>query len=196
MTYVKKSPFKLITPPLKEPVSLAEVKEYLGIQATDTVSDALIARRIVVARKWAETHTGRAFITQTREIRWDCFVGRHELPSALTVVSVKYIDADGAEQTLSASDYLLDTYSFIPHVRKAYGVSWPTSRAEENAVRIQYTAGYGPLASDVEPGIIEALLTLIGHWMNFQPQSESGITPSRIPFSVIDKLNDFKLDFL
>ena len=62
---------KIVTPPLIEPVSLAEVKEQIGIQATDTVSDALITRRIVEARKYAEDYTGRALITQTREKRWD-----------------------------------------------------------------------------------------------------------------------------
>jgi uncharacterized phiE125 gp8 family phage protein len=187
---------KVITPPAVEPVSLAEVKQQIGIPDTDTLSDALISRRIIEARSWAENYTGRALITQTREIRWDCFVDEHECPSALTVVSVKYIDSDGAEQTVSSSDYVLDTYTFIPHVRAAYAASWPSVRAERNAVRIQFAAGYGATPSTVPLLIKEALILLVGHWMNHQPQNEGGVTISRVPFAVRDMLDIFKLDFL
>lgn len=187
---------KVITPPLIEPVSLPEVKQQIGIPDTDTLSDALISRRIIEARNWAESYTGRALITQTREIRWDCFVDEHELPSALTVASVKYIDSDGAETTLSSSDYVLDTYTFIPHVRLAYAVSWPSVRAERNAVRIQFTAGYGATADTVPLLIKEAIILLVGHWMNHQPGNENGVTISRVPYAVRDMLDQFRLDFI
>lgn len=185
---------KVIEQPKIEPVSIAEVKDQLGI--TDSRSDDLIARRIIESRKWAEEYTGRALITQTREKRWDCFVGEHELPSALTVVSVEYIDSDGVLQTLASDQYELDTYQFIPFVQAANNVTWPSTYAKRNAVRIQYTAGYGPKASDVEPIIREAMILLVGHWMNNQPRIESGISISRIPFAVTDLLSSYKLYFV
>jgi uncharacterized phiE125 gp8 family phage protein len=187
---------KVITGPLVEPVSLAEVKEQIGIPDVDTVSDGLISRRIIEAREWAELYTGRALLTQTREKRWDCFVDEHECPSALTVVSVKYVDSDGAEQTVDSSDYVLDTYTFIPHVRAAYAFTWPSTRTERNAVRIQYTAGYGATPSTVPLLIKEAIILLVGHWTNRQPQNEGGVTLSRVPYAVRDMLDSFKLDFL
>lgn len=187
---------KVIIEPKVEPVSLAEVKAQIGIQSADTNLDGIITRRIVEARKWAEEYTGRALITQTREKRWDCFVDEHELPSALAVVSVKYIDTDGIETTLDSADYVLDTYSFIPHVRAAYDVTWPDTRPERNAIRIQYTAGYGPLATSVEPLIREAIILLVGHWMNYQQVAESGVSMSRIPFAVRDLLDPYKLYLL
>lgn len=185
---------KVIEQPKIEPVSIAEVKTQLGID--DTRSDDLIARRIVEARKFAEEHTGRALITQTREKRWDCFVDEHELPSALSVVSVEYIDTDGALQTLSADQYELDTYPSIPYVQAANNVTWPSTYSKRNAVRIQYTAGYGPKATDVEPLIREAMILLVGHWMNNQPQIEGGISISRIPFAVTDLLSHYRLYFV
>jgi uncharacterized phiE125 gp8 family phage protein len=185
---------KVITPPLLEPVPIAEVKDQLGID--DTRSDGLLSRRITEARSWAENYTGRAFLKQTREIRWDCFVDEHELPSALTVESVKYIDTDGVEQTVSSTDYTLDTYAFLPFVRSAYGVSWPTPRSERNAVRIQFTAGYGDTAEAVPSLIKEALILLVGHWTNQQGPSESGIVMSRIPYAVRDMLDAFRYEFL
>ena len=187
---------KVIIPPLIEPVSLAEVKTQIGIQPTDTEHDALISRRIKEAREWAEAYTGRAFITQTREIRWDGFTYEHELPSALTVVSVKYIDESGIEQTLDSGSYFLDTYSFIPALIGGWGLLWPSSRLEKNAIRIQYTAGYGPLSTDVPVLKKEAIILLVGHWMNFQPQSESGTSISRVPYAVRDMLDTYKINFL
>lgn len=182
----------VVAEPLLEPVSLAEVKDQLGIQ--DTRSDALISRRIAQARKWAENYTRRAFITQTRELRWDCFPVQMELPSALSVVSVKYIDNDGVLQTVSYSDYVLDTYDEkLPVLKPVYDAVWPVPRDEENAVRVQFTAGFGPKASDVDPLIKEAIILLAGHWTNNQPQGENGITPSRVPFAVRDLLDPFSI---
>ncbi len=187
---------KVITPPLIEPASVSEVKEQLGIQATDTASDSLIARRIAEARQWAENYTGRAFITQTREARWDEFVDEHELPSALSLVNVKYIDTDGTLQTLTADQYEIDTYPFIPFVKAANDVTWPFTYSKRNVVRIQYTAGYGPLSTDVPPLIKEAIILLVGHWMNFQPNNENGAGISRIPYAVRDMLDIFKIEFI
>jgi uncharacterized phiE125 gp8 family phage protein len=187
---------KIITPPKLEPVSIAEVKEQIGIKSDDPALDSIISRRIVEARKYAENYTGRALIEQTRELRWACFVDEHELPSALSVSSMKYIDTDGTEQTLDTSNYVLDTYAFIPFVKLAYGKSWPAARLEHNAVRIQYSAGYGATADAVEPLIKEAIILLIGHWMNHQAQAESGVTISRVPYAVRDLLDPYCLYFL
>lgn len=185
---------KVITPPLLEPVSLAEVKDQLGIE--DTRSDGLLSRRIVEARQWTEEYTGRALLTQTREIRWDCFVDRHELPSALTVTSVKYIDTNGTEQTATSSNYTLDTYAYLPFVQSAYDYSWPETRHERNAVRMQYTAGYGATSESVPMLIKESIILLVGHWTNHQTQSENGITMSRVPYAIKDMLDTYRYEFI
>lgn len=187
---------KVIEPPLIEPVSLAEVKSQIGIQANDTAADALISRRIKEARQWAEYYTGRAFIAQTREARWDRFVDDHELPSALQVLSVNYINENGSEITLSSDNYVLDTYAFIPCARKAFAAYWPATRYERSAVRIQYIAGYGSTPETVPLLIKEAIILLVGHWMNFQPNNENGSGISRIPYAVRDMLDIFRYEFL
>lgn len=284
---------RVITAPTVEPVTLAEVRAQIGItDATDTSSDAIITRRITEARQWAEDYMQRALITQTQEVRLDSFYGRHArlnadsrcteivklpFPNLLSVVSVKYIDVDGVEQTVSSADYVVDTHSLVGNVRPAYGVAWPATRDEGNAVRIQYTCGYGVAALDsaktitgatnASPGVFtsaghgfadgdvillattgmttpnglpyrvyakatdtfqlanlsnnaglstvswgtftagtaqkvellvpqlvkEALLLLIGHWMNFQPQSENGASITRVPFAVRDIFDKYGL---
>ena len=172
---------KVITAPALEPVTLAEVRANLGFQTADTGQDAIITRRIISAREWVEGVTHRALITQTREIRMDEFGSEIKLPSALTITSVKYIDNDGVLQTVASGDYVLDTYSDMPILRTAYAAEWPSPRNELNAVRVQYTAGFGPAAVDVPSLIREAIMALVGHWMNFQPQTLDGRIVAHIP---------------
>ena len=183
----------VITPPATEPVTLAEMKAQIGIPTGNTASDTIITRRITEARQWCENFTDRAFITQTREIRFDKFQDEFRLPSASAVVSLKYVDINGTVITLTATDYVLDTYDRIPFVRLAYGSVWPPIRDERNAVRIQYTAGYGAAAA-VDPLIKEAVMLLVGHWMNFQPQSENGMIMSHVPKPIERLLNDFVIE--
>ena len=182
---------KIITAPAIEPVTLAEVRETLGFQTGDTGQDAIITRRITSAREWVEGITHRALITQTREIRMDTFLSEIKLPSALTITSVKYIDTNGVLQTVAAGDYVLDNYSDMAILRTAYSSIWPSPRDELNAVRIQFTAGYGPTAADVPSLIRETVMGLVGHWMNFQPQTQDGRIVAHIPKPLERMLDPF-----
>src|SRR5690349_16359269 len=53
----------LITPPVGEPVTLADAKAHLKIDTSD--DDALIGQLITAARARVEWHTGRALMTQS-----------------------------------------------------------------------------------------------------------------------------------
>jgi uncharacterized phiE125 gp8 family phage protein len=57
-----------------------------------------------------------------------------------SITQVKYIDSAGAEQTLSTSTYELD--QDFDQVLLSYDQSWPSARAQKNAVWIDYWAGY------------------------------------------------------
>lgn len=288
---------RVITAPTVEPITLADVHSQLGIPTIDTATDTLITRRITEARQWAEDYMGRAICTQTQEVRMDDFppiIGVHEratipnriqdydaiklpYPDLQSIVSIKYIDIDGIEQTMTASDYVVDTYGYIGAVRPAYGVSWPSVRSEANAGRVQYKCGYGVTAiataktitgaTNATPGVFtsaghgfadgdliqlattgmttpngqtyrvyakatdtfqlanlsnnaglstvswgtfatgtatrvqldvpdlmrEALILLVGHWTNQQPQSESGVMLARVPFAVRDIFDKFSI---
>lgn len=183
---------KLIIQPSSEPVTLADVKTQLGI--TDANSDALIVRRIIGARRWAENYTRRSFITRTIEVRMNHFYERIELPFSpvASIVSVKYVDDAGAIQTIAPGNYVFDDYPMVPFVRPAFNVSWPTPRAEENAVRIQYVAGYG-VATDVPEEIREAIILIVGNWINFQPQAENGLFMTRVPHAAKQLLDDYAI---
>lgn len=187
---------KIITQPPVEPVTVFDVKQQLGI--TDAVSDDLIARRITQARQWAESYTARSFISQTLEIRRDCFdeIIELEAPPIVSVISVKYINESGILTSVVTTDYVLDDYPLVPFVRPAYGVSWPTPRSEKNAVRIQYVAGYGAEGTTV-PGLIrEAIILIVGNWTNFQPQAENGLFITRVPNAAKQILDSYTIPHL
>ena len=57
---------RIFTEPEVEPVSLAEMRQHLGItQATDTSRDEILTARIKSARIWCENSTRKQFIYQT-----------------------------------------------------------------------------------------------------------------------------------
>lgn len=171
----------LITPPAAAPVSLAEAKVHLRV--LNTAEDTLITALIEAAAAHLggrDGILGRALVTQTWELRLASFGCAPDagidlpLPPLRSVVSVKYIDDAGVEQTVASGDYVVETGRRVGRVRPAYGKTWPAPRAEPGAVRIQFEAGYGA-ASAVPAPIRHAMLLLIGHWwVHKTPVMESG----------------------
>ena len=56
------SQFIVFTPPTQEPITLPDFKDYANIDFSS--KDAMISRLITRARRYAETVTGRALVTQ------------------------------------------------------------------------------------------------------------------------------------
>lgn len=185
---------KRLTQPSSEPVSLSDVKAQLSI--SDSLQDDIITRRIVEARQWAEEYMQRTVMPSTWLLMLDKFPNEIELryPPIISVTSVQYIDNDGVLQTLNSSLYSVDTYNEPGWILPAYGSDWPSTRDTANAVRVEYTAGYASVA-DVPGPIKEAITLLVGHWMNYQRQIESGeiTAPTRIPLAVEQLLSHYKI---
>lgn len=150
---------KLIIPPAEEPVTLAEAKAQCRVDGTD--DDVFIGALIQSAREMAEHQTGRALVTQTWELVLDAFPAAFVLrrPPIIAVDSVKFLDADGVQQTLDPADTLLDKDNEPGYLVPAYGKTWPDSYPVPNAVRVRYTAGYGGAAN--VPESIKAWMKLM-----------------------------------
>lgn len=135
---------KLITGPSTEPISLDEVKTELRIDGTEL--DASLTRKIKEVRQAVEHELGRALISQTWEQVLDSFptaeVGLG-MPPVANVLSVKYLDVTGVEQTVDDTLYAVDLDSAPGWVLPAYGHCWPQTMCTANAVRVRFLAGYG-----------------------------------------------------
>lgn len=194
-------------PPATEPITLAEMRQHLGItRSDDTARDQIITGRITSARQWAEDYTRRAFITQTWGAYGADFPGDRSLVlsgiahadySAIrlrgkvqSVSYVKYLDSNGTQQTLSPSLYLVDliSNSIVP----AYGTVWPTGRIQLNAVEIEYICGYSNAAA-VPEAIKDALRFIVGQWEVFQSSMEGIVRPFTIP-NAAKQLLDYYID--
>lgn len=199
-------PVEVVTGPVSEPVTLQEAKDHLRVEVT--TDDSLIGRLITDAREWAERYTRRALVSQTWRLWADEFPDADdgdeyltlELPGGkvASVSSVKYTDADGTVQTLSASAYQLSSkgHDTIARLRPVYGGAWPAARDEPDAVQVEYVVGYGA-ASDVPSQIKQAILLHVGwHYEHREPA-----TLGAIPAGAFDqvraalelKLVDFRL---
>lgn len=183
-------------PPETEPVTLAEMRSHLGItQATDTSRDNIITGRIISARQWSEHFTRKAFISQTvtgyavdfpySPVYGQCIALKAPLVS---VVSVKYLDEAGAQQTLDPSKYLVDTVT--ASIAPAFDQNWPTVRAQLNSVQIKYISGYGD-AVDVPESIKDAIRFIIGQWEVFQSSIEGVMRPFTIPNAAKQLLDNY-----
>lgn len=182
-------PIKLITGPSVEPVSIAEVKTSARIDGTEFDTQATIA--IAAMRSQAEARMARCLITQTLELILDDFpAGEIELimPGVQEILTVKYIDAAGVEQTLSDTTYTLGEDSIIADLYWLYpaqDVAWPATQASANAVRIQFKAGYGDAAANVPQDI---RLWIIAHAVQILQSPDGYVEQKFSPLPYVDRL--------
>jgi uncharacterized phiE125 gp8 family phage protein len=131
--------------PHAEPLALQEVKDHLRIDGD--LEDAHLTALISAARGWVEGFWGRQLVASTFKLTLDAFPAENGAivllnPPLIGVTSITYVDTAGSTQTLSTSDYTVDTESEPGRVVPAYNEDWPDTREQINAVAITYTAGY------------------------------------------------------
>lgn len=149
-----------LVPPPVEPVTVAEVYEFLrwdpedeeGVPPTPQYALATtIERNIRTAREFVEAATRRALVKQTLRLdapvssAWSCiWRTRHrglELlrPPVAEVLSVQYFDDNNAIQTLDSDlYYVVDGY--VP--RLVFEEWLPSMKMREDGLRVTYFAGY------------------------------------------------------
>lgn len=161
----------LVAAPATEPLSLAEAKAHLKLDADD--ENDLIATLVVAAREYVETHTHRALITQTWDLQLMGFPwalgGFLELPKppCLSVTSVTYVDTNGVTQTWDPTLYTVDNpqgpKARMARIVPAYFQIFPVTRQVPNAAVVRFVAGYGGAA--LVPASLKAgMKLLLGNW--------------------------------
>jgi uncharacterized phiE125 gp8 family phage protein len=166
----------VVTPPVEEPVTLAEAKLWAKIDLPD--DDPLVTGLIAAGRDYAERFCNRALVTQTLLLTLDSFgpdpleterffafapplsmVLRLPRAPVQSVTSVQYIDTAGNLQTMPSSQYLLDVVTEPARICPAWGQVWPVTQPyRPAAVQIKFVAGYGA-ATTVPDGIKRAIKT-------------------------------------
>lgn len=129
-------------------------------------------------------------IDQTWQLTLDGFP-HHEIkiprPPLIEIVSVKYDDAAGEEQTLGTDRYSVDNKS-EPGWIVPVG-SWPSTFCGINAVRIQFRCGYldqtaSPPVANVPEELQVGILMLVGTFNLNRENEIVGDSVAALPFSV------------
>lgn len=178
---------KIYAEPGQEPVSVDEAKLQCRVDGTD--EDILFEWLIGTARRYVETFTRRALITQTWDLYLDTWPSVDYIdlprPPLQSVTSITYKDTTGAATTWGASNYIVDTGRTPGRVMLAYGISWPSSTLlyPTSAITVRYVCGYGATGKSVPQQIRQAILLLVGHYYeNREAALEKGV--QGIPFGV------------
>jgi len=67
-------------------------------------------------------------------------------------------------QTDTLSNYEITGTDFTTRIGPKSGFNWPVTQDRADAIRIEYTAGYGATSASVPETLRHAMMLLIGHW--------------------------------
>jgi uncharacterized phiE125 gp8 family phage protein len=157
---------QIVTPPASEPLTLAEVKEFLRVDHSD--DDATLAIFITAARQLCESYTRMALLPTTFEEYFDDFpqytgTFKDEIRLSRSPVSavtyVKYIDGNETTITADAAEYKIDTISRPARISPDNG--WFGTYETINAVFVRYVAGFADAASVPAP-LKHGMMLVIG----------------------------------
>lgn len=180
----------LVAAPTVEPISLAEAKAQ--VRAEDFADDdGLLTQLIVDARSHLDGWSGiigRCLINQSWRVdlaEWPGSEGvRLPFPDVSAITSVKYSDADNAEQTVSSSLYELieDERGGIVRFRAAF-----TAPAlyddRSDRLRVTLVAGFGAAAANVPADLRMGMLLHIGHLYANREAVITGTISTAVQFS-------------
>ncbi|HSH86886.1 MAG TPA: head-tail connector protein [Methylophilus sp.] len=181
--------YQTITPPSDEPVTLAQAKAQCRVDSAE--EDDFIESLIQPARELAEHRTGRALMTQTLEWAIPDLAG-DKIPFPVSPVqsieSIKYIDSNGVEQTLSPSVYALDKTGQGKHyLRLKNGQSWPSANTQFDAVKVTFVAGYGDAAA-VPAAIKQWILMAVSFFYKHRETASDESVVTELPATFCDGL--------
>jgi uncharacterized phiE125 gp8 family phage protein len=194
--------YKIITPATVEPVTLAEARAHLRIEAFGSPlahpDDDQVEMMLTSARQFCEEYTGLALSDQTIEFAYDEFPdGNIELPltPCTAITSIKYFDVDDVETTLSNALYALDDYSKPNKIRLTLNSVWPSTNDDANNVKVRVEVGNAP--ANVPFPIKSAILLLLGNFYENRQQDQLGSgrnTFNSLPMGVLSLLQPYRLN--
>jgi len=198
---------KVITAPVGEPIGRQDCQRHLRLDGAwdspwvDHVEGELIEALLGAAREHAEAFTGLSLAPQTLELALDEFPASEvELPRGpvQSITSVTYIDEDGAAQTISSANWVLDDYNGTAWLLPADGFDWPATDGVVNAVKIRYVAGFSlpndsPQVHRLPKSIRSALLLFLGHLYENRETSTVGVSVQEIPLGAMALLRPHRV---
>jgi uncharacterized phiE125 gp8 family phage protein len=177
----------IVSAPVNAIISTADAKAHCQVEDSD--EDALIDGLVAAVTGYLDAQNGilgRALISQTWRLTLNHTPCSDKLrlafPPVQSVSLVKYLDADGDEQTFASSNYRFVAGGDAPYIELASGASWPTVSEQGGSFWVEYVAGYGDDASDLPPSLVVAAKMLLGHFFEHREAAQEGAV-STVPMA-------------
>lgn len=172
--------YALIHPPQAEPLTLAEVKAHLRLDAGE--EDALFAALIRTAREHLERVTGLCLLRQTWRLYLDGWPPGDVIPigkgPVQAIETILVFDGQGRSTDITAADRLLDGEA-RPARLWLRDPSAP-GRAM-NGIEIDFIAGYGEAGTDVPDTLKRAMLMHVAQMFAFRGAVTLENQPAGVP---------------
>lgn len=173
--------------PLIEPVGVQELSDLAGIP--HNMDDKLLEVIISKARADCEAYTERVFINQTWVTSFDEWPddGIIEVPHPplSSVVELRVRKADDTFDVIDSSLYYLDKGASPGKVHLESGATSFTPARSHKGIEIEYVAGYGEKATDVDSGFRGCVLQVALEYyetriFTLSDKAKKTLTPWRI----------------
>jgi len=171
-----------IVGPKIEPITIEEAQDQVRLTTDD--DNANLARYIAAARDAAEETLSRGLLTQTWVLQRDSWADAIWLPMAAplqidTPPTVSYYDADGVQQVLSTSSYIVDTISRPARLLRAANAVWPAMQSDRMAgIQITYVVGWktpADVPARIKQGIRQYVAYLDADREGMEVQAENAL---------------------
>lgn len=154
----------LLTGPAEEPISLADAKSYLRIEAAD--EDGLVTALISAARLTVEAGAGQILVNQSWRLVLDAWPSdgclRAPISPLLAVTAVRVRDQAGAATVLSPSTYVVDVASRPGRV--LFPGAPPAPGRPIGGIEVDITAGLSATAAGLPESLRLATRRLVAFW--------------------------------
>ena len=137
------------TPPNIYPITLAELKNQLRIDVSNTDEDDFLNQVISSTSTAIENHINRPLMSQEINEYFNTFKSESMVlgfPNITFVSTIAYIQQDSTDPAdytdLSSAEYYQFLGGPFPYVNLNPNKSWPSLANYPNAVKITYTCGY------------------------------------------------------
>lgn len=153
----------LLTPPALEPVTLAELRQFLRLG--DNSDYDLLNRLLKAARETLEARTGLALINQTFRFHADGWPGNGIVRLAKypvrSVSAVAALLVDGTSVAIAGHDLHLSTRA---RPARLYLAERHRPVHPFRGLAIDFVAGFGETGNEVPDALRHAVMTLVAHW--------------------------------
>jgi len=172
-----------VTPPDSEPLTLAIVKEFLAIEADETLHDAKLGRFIAAARAQAEAITGTFMVPQTVRLSASDWSDLVHLPigPVTAATQIEWQDTEGDWQTLDPTIYDFGSAGLVAIIRLKPRQCFPFGkRSGQDTIRVTLEVGYPELPAALET----AMLIMVADQFAQRESFVTGTIATKVPTSM------------